>query len=193
MAGKLKESQIELTRTLIKDEFMRLYEKKGLEKVTVNEICNVCEISRSTFYQHFDDKYDLLETIENELLDGVRDLNIDMHSIPVTDTTASVPLWIETATYIYSKKDYFRPLIIKPGDPRFVHKWNKVIRNTINERLSADKYTNDLIDIDLVTYSMASATIGLYEYWFQYRPDLTPQEIAETGSKLIWSAFYKFN
>ena len=97
--------QIELTRTLIKDQFIHLYEKKGLDKVTVNEICKVCEISRSTFYQHFDDKYDFLETIENELLDNVQNLNKDMQEIFIRDTKASIPNWTETATYIMEKKD----------------------------------------------------------------------------------------
>ena len=191
MISRLKESQIELTRTLIKDQFIQLYEKKGLDKVTVNEICKVCEISRSTFYQHFDDKYNLLETIENELLENIRHLNKDMQGIFIRDTKASIPNWIETATYIMEKKDYFRPLILTPGDPRFVHKWNKLIRESYRQRLESDNFMTQNPNQDIILYSMASATIGMYEFWLQYRPDRTPQEIAENGTKLLWSSFYK--
>ena len=140
---------------------------------------------------HYDDKYDLLESIEDELLETVRSINSDMHKYAISDTDTSIPLWIETASYIYDKRDFFRPLILIPGDPRFVHKWNKVIRNTIQLRLAADNLDCSSMDMELVTYSMASSMIGMYEYWFQYRPDLTPKQIAESGSKLLWSAFYK--
>ena len=191
MAGKLIESHVEYTKGLIKTEFIHLFEKQGLEKTSVNQICNVCSISRSTFYQYYDDKYDLLESIEDELLETVRSINSDMHKYAISDTDTSIPLWIETASYIYDKRDFFRPLILIPGDPRFVHKWNKVIRNTIQLRLAADNLDCSSMDMELVTYSMASSMIGMYEYWFQYRPDLTPKQIAESGSKLLWSAFYK--
>ena len=45
---------------------------------------------------------------------------------------------------------------------------------------------------NIIAYAMASATIGLYEYWLQYEPDLSSDKIAEIGSQLLWSSIYKF-
>lgn len=39
---------------------MRLLETKPFEKITVNEICEACNYPRATFYNYFDDSYDLL-------------------------------------------------------------------------------------------------------------------------------------
>lgn len=39
---------------------MELLETKPFEKITVNEICEACNYPRATFYNYFDDSYDLL-------------------------------------------------------------------------------------------------------------------------------------
>lgn len=39
---------------------MKMLETKQFEKITVNEICETCNYPRATFYNYFDDSYDLL-------------------------------------------------------------------------------------------------------------------------------------
>lgn len=58
------------TRKLIKKTFMEmLSEKKEISKISVSELVQRAEISRSTFYSHFDDIYGVVEEFENELID----------------------------------------------------------------------------------------------------------------------------
>jgi AcrR family transcriptional regulator len=45
---------------------LALLEKKDIEFITVTELANKAGVSRSTFYLHYDNMYELLEeTIEN--------------------------------------------------------------------------------------------------------------------------------
>lgn len=39
---------------------MKILETKEFEKITVGEICDACNYPRATFYNYFDDSYDLL-------------------------------------------------------------------------------------------------------------------------------------
>ncbi len=43
------------------DAFVRLLGQKPMDKITVRDICKECDISRNTFYYHFDDIYALLK------------------------------------------------------------------------------------------------------------------------------------
>lgn len=190
MNNYLLQSHTELTRKIIKERFIVLYEKKGVEKITVSEICQACGVSRSTFYQHFDDKYNLLENIENDILRDLKNLNLTMPNIKIKNTDAAMPLWEETATYISNNRHYIRPLICSHGDALFVHKWKSLIREEIKRRLVTDKVEGNL---DMISYVMATASIGLYEYWFQYEPELSPRRIAEIGTQLLYSSFYRFS
>lgn len=58
------------TRRLIKKVFAEmLSEKKELGKISVSELCQRADISRGSFYSHYDDIYGVAEDYENELID----------------------------------------------------------------------------------------------------------------------------
>lgn len=58
------------TGKLIKKVFAEmLSEKKELGKISVSELCKRAEISRGTFYAHYDDIYGVAEDYENEMID----------------------------------------------------------------------------------------------------------------------------
>lgn len=44
-------------------------QKKMISKITIKEICDLSEMSRSTFYLHYPDQFALLEDIEKEVLE----------------------------------------------------------------------------------------------------------------------------
>lgn len=52
--------KVQQTRRLIAASFMELMKSISFKKVSVNDICENALISRSTFYHHFEDKYQLL-------------------------------------------------------------------------------------------------------------------------------------
>ncbi len=62
------------TKKLIKKVFAEmLAEKKDLVKISVSELCVRAELSRGTFYSHYDDIYGVAEEYENELIDAFFD------------------------------------------------------------------------------------------------------------------------
>lgn len=48
------------TKNIIADTMFRLLKKNPFEDITVQLILDECKVSRSTFYRHFRDKYDLM-------------------------------------------------------------------------------------------------------------------------------------
>ena len=57
--------RITKTDKIIKDAFLELADNIGFEKITVINLTKKAMISRTTFYSHYKDKYDLLEKFEN--------------------------------------------------------------------------------------------------------------------------------
>lgn len=53
----------ERTLAAFSESLMRLLEKKALENISVNELCEACNYPRATFYNYFDDIYDLLNYV----------------------------------------------------------------------------------------------------------------------------------
>ena len=56
----------EPTITAIQENFLYLLKKRPIEKISVAELCQRCQINRSTFYRHYADLYALLDSIVEE-------------------------------------------------------------------------------------------------------------------------------
>ncbi len=54
--------RITKSRNLIQDAFLSLANKKSFEHITVKDISERAHVNRATFYAHFKDKYDLLDS-----------------------------------------------------------------------------------------------------------------------------------
>ena len=54
------------TKQAIMNCLLELLSTKQLDKITVKDICEICEINRNTFYYYFQDIPQLVETIINE-------------------------------------------------------------------------------------------------------------------------------
>lgn len=57
------------TINVIKEAFLKILEHKSFNQITIVEICKEAEITRSTFYLHFDSLTDLLNAIIDDALD----------------------------------------------------------------------------------------------------------------------------
>ena len=48
------------TKKILFDSLLKLMKNKNFEKIKISDICEESLINRSTFYAHYEDKYDLL-------------------------------------------------------------------------------------------------------------------------------------
>ena len=55
------------TKQLIQKSFVQILENKSFEAITIGDITKTAQINRGTFYLHFQDKFDLLDQIEQQL------------------------------------------------------------------------------------------------------------------------------
>ena len=55
------------TKKVIYEALIDLMKEKTFEEIKVSDICNKALINRSTFYAHYEDKYELLVEFINDL------------------------------------------------------------------------------------------------------------------------------
>ena len=55
------------TKKILFDTLLKLMKQKNSEKIKISDICEEALINRSTFYAHYEDKYELLiDLFENQ-------------------------------------------------------------------------------------------------------------------------------
>ena len=57
------------TRERLKEALLRLLARRDILDVTVSRLCQEAGVNRSTFYAHYQDIYDLLTKIEEDMLE----------------------------------------------------------------------------------------------------------------------------
>ncbi|MFY0216060.1 TetR/AcrR family transcriptional regulator [Bacillus cereus] len=116
------------TQRAIKNTFIQLIEEVGFEKVNVRKLIERAEVNRSTFYLHYQDKYDLLNKIEDELLEGLRRIITDTTLIKTveqgytSESDSRLEKMTRVAIYLFENKKIIGLLTSDKGDPNFLSK-----------------------------------------------------------------------
>ena len=72
------ERKSELTKALLGEKFKELVAKKGFEKLTIKIITDAAGVIRPTFYNYFQDKYEVMEwLLETEVFQHIREMTED--------------------------------------------------------------------------------------------------------------------
>ncbi|MEM7344029.1 MAG: TetR/AcrR family transcriptional regulator [Chloroflexota bacterium] len=72
MTEKKKDRRIRRTRKLLQDALIQLLRQKPLAKIQIKEIVEVADVSRPTFYQHFETKEQLLFSHVDDVFEEIR-------------------------------------------------------------------------------------------------------------------------
>ena len=71
MTSKTTNKFANLSRSLLQEALIELLKEKSYPKITVTDIVKKAELSRPTFYAHFETKDDLLMSYVDDLLDDI--------------------------------------------------------------------------------------------------------------------------
>lgn len=59
--------RVQVTKKILKDSLLELMMKTPFDKITIKDICSLSNVSRSTFYSHYEDIYSLLKDFEKDI------------------------------------------------------------------------------------------------------------------------------
>ena len=94
------------TNNRIEHGFLQLLPVKGIDKISVSELCKNVEICRSSFYLHYCDIYDLMQKIEVTKQEGIYNIFRAEDSqtlMPLTNDKLDILI-----DYIFENADYYR-------------------------------------------------------------------------------------
>ncbi len=175
------------TRALLYSCFITLAEQKPVRSITVAELVDMSNISRSTFYTHFHDVYELMDSIGDELIDECNRL---FHEAKVTHTPKPEdptvnPMLDALCGYIHRNARSFSVMLSENGSHKFQRDLQRVIEAGVMESMR-DLYgamPKEYV-MDFQTY-VSSGCIGLVRAWVQEDPLTEPDIMARRFGLMI--------
>ncbi|WP_349774385.1 TetR-like C-terminal domain-containing protein [Oceanobacillus luteolus] len=128
------------TRMVLKDSLLKLLKQKTFSSITVKEICELADINRSTFYAHYQDPFQLLETIEDEI---IADMRKYLHTYNLQEKEDALRMTEKLIQYFSAKHEELQILLNKSGELSFERKVRHVAEQfMMNKMTSEEKNTH---------------------------------------------------
>jgi len=107
--------KVRYTKQVIREAFIEQMQEHPIEKVTVTRICELADISRGTFYLHYRDPYDLLESMEDEYLETLERQFREKMENSVDDYSEDKGFWLEILEELLSVRDLAKLFFTNPN------------------------------------------------------------------------------
>ena len=178
MAMDRKEFNRLETQRHIRRVFLALLKEKGIDGVSVNEICREAGIAKSTFYFYYADKYSVLEAIENDLLDGLADISSNIMKVDLATVSKGLAIdgSMEIIDFIKEHFEEFKAIMGPRGDSSFETRWRQNISKKFQDLFIKDMKGTGNAGLSCTIF--ASALIGAYRYYIFEKPDTSKENMA---------------
>lgn len=183
MAINDNDTRVKRTKKLIRQGLAELSKTKSLSKITVKELTDLIEINRGTFYLHYKDIADLVESIESNLYNDFSDFITKV--TPKDVLKKPVDVLEQYTKFVEENKEVFSMLMGVHGDAEFVFKLTALLDNKIYDLCKAffPHMNQSLYDFS-AEYGKFSA-LGLMNCWFNKHPEWTARQVAELWLTLM--------
>ena len=176
------------TQKIIKDTFIDLLSEKDISKVTVSEICSIADINRATFYRYYLDVFDLLDKMEDEFVQKVK----DAYTINDSDEQPLSHYVISLLNMCYENQKLAKILFTATGKPYFLNSILEEAYNKCSIRWTKERPDISLTDIEYATVYIFNGTLGVVNYWIQSDFDKSADEIASIITDLAHYGIKRF-
>lgn len=173
------------TRNEITRVFLGLLAEKPLKSITVKEVAERADVTRATFYSHYDDIYDLLEKSRAEAVAHIVGL-LDK-SIP---EGSFMDFMIDFFSYFENREETFSLILGENGDMSFLVNTLHELRTHKDELIVGheDEFFNGPIDKQMNEYQFIYLSGGLLHIlteWLSHENRISVEEIATIAAKFV--------
>lgn len=180
-----KDLRIVRTKKFLYEGLVQLLKERPFEEIKVSDICEQALINRSTFYAHYSDKYDLLDSFikdiklslakeleQNQNISNSREYYLEM-----------LRIFLE---HVASKKSFYSAIMVNNQNSVVTDMIYNTLNEDITRRLEAETstiYQNVPNDIVAKFYLGAVFNIGIE--WLKNTNKYTTEELIQYLNELI--------
>src|SRR5699024_703785 len=180
---KKQDLRIRRTKKALNTSLLTLMDRQHFSKITIQDLADEAIINRATFYLHYYDKYDLLETcIQDNMnyimlkhiepIQHIRDgiLYTDVFEKIITEMLKSVEI-NESFFLIMFQSDcdkQMKDFLVTLGNEKIVPQIEGIFKKGLSERYK-----------DITLQLIVSTVLGIISWWLTSEEKEEPEEIAQ--------------
>ena len=193
MAPTGEDRRITRTRAALREALIELLEEQGLENITVNDLCSRANVTRGTFYNHYQDKDALLAAFEDEVLAELAEFERRMGDLGMGSVLHHIarkkplPFLVELFEYLRSQGDFLHAALGPGGDVKFGPRLRDSLCTQIVESILHEQYRdNPTPFVGYYVAFFASAYLGVITRWIETGMRESSEEMALISLRLLF-------
>ena len=177
---KPESRRVKMTKKVLCDSLIHLLFQKDIQHVTIKEICDYADINRSTYYRYYQNPFDQLNKIQEELIHElylhieklVKNIDSSLQSASSNYTSNM----IEYLEYVQSQRDVIQILLSIFPDNQFLTTFVRHIQANLQTLSPVTNNSCRLYDFIFAS----SGCIGLLVHWLTNDPEMSAEDIAKS-------------
>ena len=172
---KKQDLRVIKTKNLLYQTLIELMKDKTFEEIKVSDICSKAMINRSTFYAHYEDKYELLVDFINNLKEElIIELNKNENNLNTREYYIKlISLFLD---HIENKKNIYNSIMINNRNSIMMD----ILLSVVNDDLLKKIKSNDInskIPSDIIAKFYLGGVMNLGVEWLRDGTKYTKEEI----------------
>ena len=164
------------TEKLILDSFTQLLMKKNFAHITVKEIIDTANIGRSTFYNHYETKEQLLQSLCVHLFEHV----FQKYTKEADQKTNALQITTHILYHLKDDQNVLAHLLVSESSDLMIYYFKKYILSFTDESFfDAYLQQNNEVPKDYLQNHVVTSFIGMVQWWILKGMKESPETMAQ--------------
>lgn len=193
---KMGDRRVIKTKKAIIKALSELIEEKGFNNITIKDLTEKADINRGTFYLHYEDKYDMLKSIEKDIFEDILKIFTfhnelgDVERLFLNDPN---PIVMDVLKYVEENSKIFKSLLGPKGDPNFSSNLKDYIGKIVGREEIFQKLSEKSeLPMEYIVAYFTSADIGVIQFWVESDMKLPVDKVALLLTKMLTLGYVTF-
>ena len=181
---KKTDARVRRTRDALGDALVALMQEKPFDTITVQDVLDRANVSRSTFYMHYSDKDDLLMSDADEFFEAIS-IALSQHG-DISDRVFPVQ---EFFTHLADVQPFFKALVKSGKFQENMELARGHFARGIERRLAELPRSRSIPPNELpaIAFTHAGALLSLLTWWLDRGMRESPAEMDQLFHRMFWN------
>ncbi|QMU12067.1 TetR/AcrR family transcriptional regulator [Mammaliicoccus lentus] len=179
-----EDRRVRKSKAAIKKAFIQLLEDSQIERITIRQISDKADINRGTFYLNYDDKYALLEEMEDEQIADLKKI-IDIRKVNLAQKTAEEFIEIfsnevikKVIIHISENIEFYHAILNLDRTSKIEERITDMILSNINYLIGENNTVYGVPDDYYLRY-VSGALMSMVKYWVHDENRVSIEELVQ--------------
>lgn len=184
-----EDRRVRKSKRAIKQAFIQLLKENNLNRITIQQISDLADVNRGTFYLNYEDKYALLDEMENEQIEEIKGF-VDIRKMDLSTKTSD--RFIEdfankiiknVITHIEHNIEFYQVILNLERKSQIEEQLAEIVRSNI-KHLIGDK--DDIFGIPENYYLsyVVGSMMSMIKYWVSDENRVSVEELVNYVSTI---------